>query len=301
MVVIHVLTLAAVCVRAAAAAGAVRAAPNPVANPPAVVRCDARARFTVLTDGLLRAEFSPAGAFEDRATFAFVNRRLPVPTFTVRNATASPWCNITVAGGGMHVAYNKDAAAAAAAAAGKQGFDGALTVTRAAHAGSGASAPPTTWRAGVSAPLPGNLGGTLYQLDGCNGSLPLTCGGDQRTNNVPCTLGALSRAGWSVYDDTGNNVFDDGTGWWARSAHATCGGGDGDGACQDLYVSVYGAGFRGALRALASVAGVAPVPPRRFFGVWWSRWEKYARLGTLFFSDRALLHVHSYGPDPHSR
>ena len=43
-----------------------------------------RARVTVLTDATLRIEYAPTGsAFDDRASFAVVNRRLPTPTYTV--------------------------------------------------------------------------------------------------------------------------------------------------------------------------------------------------------------------------
>ena len=40
------------------------------------------ARFTVLTDRLIRMEWSENGRFEDHATLAIVNRNLPVPKFT---------------------------------------------------------------------------------------------------------------------------------------------------------------------------------------------------------------------------
>ena len=40
------------------------------------------ARFTVLTPKLIHIQYSTTKAFEDRATFAVVNRRLPVPRFT---------------------------------------------------------------------------------------------------------------------------------------------------------------------------------------------------------------------------
>lgn len=39
------------------------------------------ARFTVLTDRLVRMEYSDDGHFEDRPSMAFVNRALPVPKF----------------------------------------------------------------------------------------------------------------------------------------------------------------------------------------------------------------------------
>src|ERR1700761_6163855 len=54
---------------------------NPVADVHAVVRAGS-ARFTVLTPQLIRLEWAKDGRFEDHASFAFVNRALPVPQFT---------------------------------------------------------------------------------------------------------------------------------------------------------------------------------------------------------------------------
>ena len=51
---------------------------NPMAHPDAVVR-SGKARFTVLTPEMIRIQYSDRALFEDRATFAIVNRRLPVP------------------------------------------------------------------------------------------------------------------------------------------------------------------------------------------------------------------------------
>lgn len=54
---------------------------NPQASPDAVVSAG-NARFTVLTPEMIRIQYSTKQLFEDRATFAVVNRRLPVPRFT---------------------------------------------------------------------------------------------------------------------------------------------------------------------------------------------------------------------------
>ena len=55
-----------------------------------VVSPSGRARFTVLSPRLLRMQWSASGGFSDAPTIAVVNRRLPVPAFTVAhpNATA---------------------------------------------------------------------------------------------------------------------------------------------------------------------------------------------------------------------
>ena len=55
-------------------------------------------------------------------------------------------------------------------------------------------------------------------------------------------------------------------GWWASRWGSEA---------QDLYLFLHGADHKAGLRSLASVSGRSAVPPRRFFGVWWSRWNKY--------------------------
>ena len=71
-----------------AAATAAPETPNPQANPGAVV-LSGNARFTVLTDRLIRMEWAEDGVFEDRASLAIVNRNLPVPGYSssIRNGT----------------------------------------------------------------------------------------------------------------------------------------------------------------------------------------------------------------------
>src|ERR1044071_406933 len=61
---------------------------SPVANPDAVVQGD-RWRITVLTDGLVRLEWSEDGAFEDRASTFALRRELPVPAFEVVEGEAA--------------------------------------------------------------------------------------------------------------------------------------------------------------------------------------------------------------------
>ena len=54
---------------------------NPLAQEDAIVT-NGNARFTILTPRLIRIQYSTTGLFEDRATFAVVNRYLPVPHYT---------------------------------------------------------------------------------------------------------------------------------------------------------------------------------------------------------------------------
>ena len=56
---------------------------NPIADPAAVVT-SGRARFTVLTDRMIRIQYSVSEKIEDRATFAVINRRLPLVDYRTR-------------------------------------------------------------------------------------------------------------------------------------------------------------------------------------------------------------------------
>ena len=62
--------------------------PDPKASSESVILVGERTRITLLTMATLRLEHlsaaAPAGRFDDRASFAFVNRRLPQPSYTVR-------------------------------------------------------------------------------------------------------------------------------------------------------------------------------------------------------------------------
>ena len=53
---------------------------DPVASPDQIIYTN-NARFTVLTDSLIRMEYSPSQKFENRPTAAFVHRNLN-PSFT---------------------------------------------------------------------------------------------------------------------------------------------------------------------------------------------------------------------------
>ena len=59
---------------------AAAAVPDPTPNPASVVVVG-NARFTVLTERLLRLEWAEGARFEDRETLAFAHRHLPAPAF----------------------------------------------------------------------------------------------------------------------------------------------------------------------------------------------------------------------------
>eukprot|EP00039_Didymoeca_costata_P004276 m.72389 g.72389 ORF g.72389 m.72389 type:complete len:805 (+) comp12322_c0_seq2:75-2489(+) len=226
---------------------------------PPNVQCDGHTRFTLISPIVVRAEWSPNGAFEDGMSLAVVNRAVPSAVkYVVSNETN--WCNITVLDGGnkLVISYNKQPTSKDPTPipfkthqlqmrnVSSGGFwqDDGLNVTT-------------------------NLGGTVYSLSGVDGATPLdAC--SERTDLYTCTLGVLSRDGVAVYNDGENNFFDDTNGWWRKSHYANKNG-------QDLYIFMYGKDFRSALQALGLLTGPIRLPPRRFFGVWWSRWQKYSQ------------------------
>jgi len=153
---------------------------EPVANTDSVV-VSGQARFTILTRRLIRLEWSEAGQFEDRGTYAFPTRQAPVPDFTaqVEDGVLSIDTGVIrlryVAGSGRFTAENISVH-----------FD--------------LNGQPQTWRPGT--PNPMNLRGTRRTLDVCEGDAALE-------------EGIISRAGWVLFDDSRSVVFNHEDGWVA--------------------------------------------------------------------------------------
>lgn len=77
------LAVCALFVLTVFSASAQSAGDDPVADSKAVV-VSGNTRFTVLESRLVRMEWAADGKFEDRATLGVVNRKLPVPVYTVK-------------------------------------------------------------------------------------------------------------------------------------------------------------------------------------------------------------------------
>ena len=71
-----------ICLVSAAMSAGAEPVSNPVADPAAMV-VSGNMRFTVLTPEMIRIEWRSGNDknFEDNATFAVINRRLPVPQY----------------------------------------------------------------------------------------------------------------------------------------------------------------------------------------------------------------------------
>jgi alpha-glucosidase (family GH31 glycosyl hydrolase) len=147
----------------------------PLADPAAVVS-GPHVRFTVLTDRLLRLEFSPIDRFEDNPSQAFWYRRQPVPQFQASVSDKA----IRLETEYLRLEYRID----------RGGFTRSCLSIRLKQSG-------ITWRYGMRPR--GNLGGTARTLDAVAG----------QTRLEP---GLISRTGWAVVDDSHSLVFDD-SGW----------------------------------------------------------------------------------------
>ncbi len=233
---------------------------DPVASAQAQVIAG-NARFTVLTDRLIRMEWSEKGVFEDNATLAIVNRNLPVPKFTsTRNGDG-----VVIRTSAVTLTYK----------GGKFAEDN-LSVSFKLNGKT------VTWHPGLEAT--GNLMGTARTLDGCTGP-------DHINNNDPMELGILSRDGWAVVDESKRHLFvpdDSDWGEWVAVRP--------EGEVQDLYIFAYGHDYKAALADFTKVAGKIPMPPKFVFGYWWSRYwaysdEEFLALGKEFRDRRIPIDV----------
>ena len=151
---------------------------NPVADPANVVTGD-EYRITLLTDGLVRLEWSASGEFEDRASQAVVDRAFPPTEFHV----VETGDRLTIHTARLQLVYDK------------RPFS---TEGLSVQAKGGFRSDRSVWRFGL--PTVG-LGGTARTLDNVDGPVPLE-------------PGILSRDGVTCYDDSRTVLLTD-DGWIA--------------------------------------------------------------------------------------
>ena len=225
---------------------------NPQAGDEAMVT-NGRMRFTVLTSRMIRIQYSSSGKFEDRATFAVVNRRLPVPRFSTQTE------------GGYLVLETDDLTLRYRVGSRPQASDKSPTNLSVTFRMNGQEC---VWYPGKTDAL--NLKGTNRTLD--------TQWGDNMRYKLED--GLLSRAGWAIIDESpatqrgdGSTTFalqDDATGfpWWAQPVDKTA---------TDWYFLGYGHDYKGCLADYIKVGGRVPLPPKYIFGYWYSRYWAYTQ------------------------
>jgi hypothetical protein len=221
-------------------------APTTEADPACIVQ-GAGYRFSVLTDRLIRMEWSDDDTFVDLPTQLVERRRFPVPTFTVRDQPGSLeiWTEF------LHLRYDK-----------RPFSPGGLSVNlrrpvQPDHR--------TRWRYASHNDTPGghgNLGGTARTLDDVDGARQLE-------------PGLFSTHGYAVIDDT-SSVLRTEEGWVEPRPHTGT----------DLYLFGYGREFRAGLRDFFRLTGPSPLLPRAALGNWWSRFHRYTADDYLDLMDR---------------
>ncbi|MBR4826671.1 MAG: DUF5110 domain-containing protein [Bacteroidales bacterium] len=206
---------------------------NPVAQPGATVAFD-NARFTVLTDRLIRMEWSQDSVFEDRASLAIVNRDLPVPEFTssVKRGV------LTIKTNHLTLTY-------------KGGRFDPENLSVKFKMG--------TWTPGME--QSGNLKGTTRTLDGCMGWGKVTY------TETDLEDGILSRDGWALVDESSRHLLDSTDTRWGQWVAQRP-----EGDRIDWYLFAYGHDYTSALGDFVKVAGRIPMPPKYTLGYWWSRY-----------------------------
>lgn len=228
--------------------GASLAENNPVAAPEAVVTVG-NARFTVLTPEMIRIEYSPTARFEDNATFAVVNRNLPVPTFTTREDERYFYLDTEK----LKLKYMKGTDPRA------ETYH--LTIDM------DVNGLPVQWYPGKPDPM--NLKGTERTLDRANG----------QNKRASLEDGLVSRSGWAVIDDSFGQKRADGSRSYALVPDSTAGfdwlAPRADSEAMDVYFMGYGHDYKKALKDFTDIAGKIPLPPAYVFGYWYSKYQSY--------------------------
>ncbi len=223
---------------------------NPVAHPDAVVR-SGKARFTILTPEMIRIQYSDRSLFEDRATFAIVNRRLPVPAFTAVEKDGY----LEIKTSALTLKYKIGGV-----------IDCRKPSAEVLNISMQLNGRPVLWYPGKDDAM--NLKGTTRTLDGQIG--------DNKRQELE--NGLLSRAGWSIIDESplarrgdGSTTFAfdkqvDGIDWVAEPV---------DKQAIDWYFLGYGHQYKKALGDFIKVAGRQPMPPLYVLGYWYSKYQRY--------------------------
>ena len=214
---------------------------NPVANTQAVVTVG-NARFTLLTEQVVRMEYSATATFLDNATTAMLNRNLPVPKYTAKTSSDNI---LTLATKSLTLTYT----------IGQPFSAKTLSATGAFGA----------WQYGQD--NTGNLLGTIKSLD-LLGPTSLNCTVNKNITvhdeDLHCAWGLISRQGWAIVDDSRTYALDHDNWWTTMNPNQ-----------EDLYLFAHGLDFKGALFDFVQVSGKTAMPPRAAFGVWWTRWFNY--------------------------
>ena len=213
--------------------------PNAAADPHSVIQGD-NYRFTVLNEHVLRMEYSSSGTFVDQETQIVLNRRFPVPEFTVNDSIDK----LEIKTKYLILTYDK------------KPFSGnGLTVQ---VIGNPYLRKTGIWFYGDEAFLrEGNLLGTAPTLDNAVGDTVYRDSMDDKDiwgvpdHKIELCYGLLSKNGFSVIDDSKSLVFCE-DGWVEPSEEGRV----------DLYFMAFGRDYLGCLNFFYQLSGKTPMIPR---------------------------------------
>ncbi len=226
---------------------------QPQPTPANTVVCG-HARFVLLTERLLRLEWSATGEFEDRATLAVVHRALPPVRFTKKETAKG----LSLHTGSFSLSYTDN---------GKPFSPANLQVSFKVKGQT------VVWKPGLRDPQ--NLGATLRTLDGIKGGkrqimkekTPGKWVSTGKWKPVDMGHGFISRSGWALVDDSANVILTADPEWVEPRP---------TGERRDWYLFLHGHDYKAAVADAARVFGRQPMPPRFAFGYWWSRYWAYS-------------------------
>lgn len=218
-----------------------------------VAYSDAHARFTVISDGVVRMEWQPDGKFLDGPSLLATERSYP----EAQSKMTERGGNVTITTPRMTVTYRKGAP---------------FTRDNLRVKSAKGITPTFDWHPGDT--QKGNLKGTTRTLDGLEGDVQTQTWVADMKQGERRVLddGLLATDGWTLVDDSHGYIFDNGgeDGWqWVAERDSA------DGAI-DWYFMAYGHDYKAALRDYSLFAGRVPLPPRYAFGYWWSRYWAYS-------------------------
>lgn len=215
---------------------------SPLANTKSIVEVD-DARFTVLSEGLIRMEYSKNKTFVDEASQVVINRALPLVDFTVDRTDKY----ISIKTQKLELKYLLNSGE----------FNSSnleIIVAR-------KNDKYFVWKPGTVDKQ--NLKGTTRTLDMYNGDTNMNDGKKLELEN-----GILSQSGWSFIDDSNSYLFDDSEWRWIKERE--------DDSALDYYFFAFDTDYKQALKDFTSISGNIPLIPRYALGWWWSRYWVYS-------------------------
>ena len=211
---------------------------------------DNQARFTVITDGVIRMEWSAEGKFTDLRSFVATERAYAAAEYNLEED--GDYVIITTPR--MQLRYRKGS--------------GAFTADNLSVTSGSSLSTQFTWHPGDV--QKNNLKGTYRTLDGYDGNRYYAWNRRGDGSELPLEDGILATDGWTLLDDSKGLLFDDDPEWpWVKERE------DADDS-QDYYFMAYGHDYKAALSDYITFAGRVPMPPRYVFGYWWSRYWAYS-------------------------